>query len=251
MAEEQPETDWPRFRPAGDSGVIVEFGDSLDERVNNAVLAFDRHVRSLAIPGVGETAPTIRSVLLRFDPLELSPERLRRRLSALLEETDWLAAPPPEGRGLWRIPALYGGDSGPDLADLATELSCGEAELAEEHAAVRQRVMMLGFAPGFAYMGRLPERWNLPRLKQVKPSVPPGSISVAVRQSVLCATTIPTGWRTVAQTPFRSFDPVRSPPFLLEPGDEVIFEPVGAAAYRRLTERAEAGKPVAEREGLA
>ncbi|GAB5470413.1 MAG: 5-oxoprolinase subunit PxpB [Rhodospirillales bacterium] len=243
-------TDWPRFRAAGDSGLIVEFGDSLDRQVNNAVLAFDRRLRAAEIAGVGETAPTLRSVLLRFDPLALAPDRLRARLREILAERDWLNAPPPEGRGLWRIPLRYGGDAGPDLAEIAATLEVEAETLIAEHAATRQRVMMLGFAPGFAYLGELPVRWDLPRLPAVKPRVPPGSLSVALRQSVLCATPIPTGWRTIARTPFRSFDLGRDPAFLLEPGDEVIFEPISAAHYERLAARGDEGACLGAREAL-
>ncbi|MEO1193396.1 MAG: allophanate hydrolase subunit 1 [Pseudomonadota bacterium] len=241
---------WPRFRAAGDSGLIVEFGDQLDQRINNAALAFDRRLAAAKIAGISETAPTLRSVLVRFDPLTLAPAELRRRLQDLLAEADWLAAGPPEGRSLWRVPLLYGGEAGPDLAEIAERLEVRAEALVAEHAACRQRVMMLGFAPGFAYLGELPERWDLPRLPKVKPSVPPGSLSVAVRQSVLCATTIPTGWRTIARSPFRSFDLSRDPPFQLEPGDEVAFEPVDQAAYDRLQAKAEAGGQVASREQL-
>ena len=240
----------PLFRLAGDQGLIVEFGDALDERINNAVIAFDARLKAAAPPGVIETAPTIRSVLVRFDPLETPFATMRARLTELLEERDWLKAEPPPGR-LWRIPARYGGEEGPDLAATAGLLGVSETEAVEAHAACRQRVFMLGFSPGFAYMGRLPERWALPRLEQVKPRVPTGSISVAVRQTVLCATPIPTGWRTIARTPFLSFDLTREPPFLLEAGDRIEFEPVSGAVYTRLCERAATGAPVAECESLS
>lgn len=247
---ERPENSQARFRPAGDSGLIVEFGDSLDERINNAVLAFDARLRAEAIEGVGETAPTIASVLIRFDPLALSLDRLQERLQVLLEEGDWLSAPPPSGRRRWRIPALYGGEAGPDLAETADFAGVSEETLIREHAEAPQRVLMLGFAPGFAYLGRLPERWDLPRLTKPKPQVPPGSISVAVRQTTFTATTIPTGWRTIACSPFHAFDLAQDPAFLLEPGDEITFEPVSEAEYRQLRSRAEAGELIAGKEVL-
>ncbi len=243
---QQADSGQASFRPAGDSGLIVEFGDSLDEQVNNAVLAFEARVREAKISGIGETAPTIASVLVRFDPLAISLERLEIDLSALLDETDWLSAPPPQGRRRWYIPALYGDEAGPDLAETAALAGVSEDLLTAEHAESIQRVLMLGFAPGFAYLGRLPERWALPRLTKPKPQVPPGSISVAVRQSTFTATTIPTGWRTIARSPFLSFDLARNPTFLLEPGDEVCFAPIDAAEFQRLSARAQAGETVAE-----
>ncbi len=240
-----------RYRPAGDCGLIVEFGDTLDERINNAVLAFDARLRRAAIPGISETAPTIASVLIRFDPLALSLERLEAELNSLVGETDWLSAPPPEGRKRWRIPALYGGDAGPDLPETADLLGVSEETLIQEHAESLQRVLMLGFAPGFSYLGRLPERWDLPRLTKPKPQVPAGSISVAVRQSTFTATTIPTGWRTIACSPFLAFDLGRDPAFLLEPGDEVSFEPIDGDRFTLLQQRAAEGETVASVEVLS
>ncbi len=250
VSQESDQTQWPLFRPAGDSGLIVEFGNHLSEEISNAVLAFDSRLRSEAIAGVSETASTIRSVLVRYDPLEMPPDRLRGRLSELLAEQDWLSVGPPEGRSLWRIPALYGGEAGPDMEETARLLEASEHDLAEEHGAARQRVLMLGFAPGFAYLGGLPARWNIPRLPHVKPAVPPGSISVAVGQTSLCATVIPTGWRTIARTPFLNFDLKRDPVFPMEAGDEVQFEPIEEADYRRLAAQAEGGAVVASREAL-
>lgn len=241
----------PRLRAAGDSALLVEFGDRLDPAINNAAIAFDARLRAEGIGGVIESAPTIRSVLVRFDPLELAPDRLRGRIGELLGERDWLAAPPPEGRCLWTIPACYGGAHGPDLDEVADLMGCSPDEAVARHADARQRVFMLGFAPGVAYLGLLPEAWNLPRLKEIRPEVPSGALLVAVRQTVLFAAAMPTGWRTIGRTPFRSFDPDRDPPVLLSPGDEVRFEPVPAAAFDRLRDRAAGGETIVGREDLS
>ena len=239
------------FRQAGECGLLVEFGDALDDRINNAVHAFDARLRREQISGISETAPTIRSVLVRFDPLETPPEILRTKLSEILQERDWLASPPPENRTLWRIPTLYGGAEGPDMSEVAELLSMSEDAAIEQHSSTRQRVYMLGFAPGFTYLGPLPEAWNLPRLTEVKPEIPPGSICVAVRQTVLCSTTIPTGWHLIARTPFRSFHVDRDPAFLLDAGDEVIFEAIDKSLYDRLSETASKGGFVGSRERLS
>ncbi len=238
----------PLFRPAGDSGIIVEFGDRLTESISNAVLAFDARLRASELPAIIETSPTIRSVFVRFDPLVTPPVALRDKLSELLAERNWLEAPPPDNRRLWRLPAQYGGAAGPDLAEVAELTGMGEDEAIADHAASRQRLLMLGFAPGFAYLGGLSKAWAIPRLSYVKPAVPPGSISVAVRQTTFSATTIPTGWRTIARTPFLSFDLRSDPAFLLEPGDEITFEPVSAADFARLAEKTAAGEIIVQPE---
>lgn len=242
--------DRPVLRAAGDSALLVEFGDRLDPGINDAVIAFDARLRAAAIEGVSETAPTIRSVLVRFDPLTLAPDRLHALLGALLEERDWFHASPPEGRSLWRIPACYGGQHGPDLDEIADLVGCSPAQAIERHAGQRQRVFMLGFAPGVAYLGLLPENWNVPRLQEVRPEMPSGSVLVAVRQTVLFAAAMPTGWRAIARTPFHSFEPSREPPVLLAPGDEVCFEAIEARDYDRLCKQAAKGADVVTRESL-
>ena len=241
----------PVLRAAGDSALLVEFGDRLDPAINNAAIAFDARLREAAIGGVSETTPTIRSVLVRYDPLDIAPDSLRARLADLLQERDWLAAPAPARRSLWRIPACYGGEHGPDLDAIADLVGCSPREAAERHAEARQRVFMLGFAPGVAYLGLLPDAWNIPRLKEIRPEVAAGSLLVAVRQTVLFAAAMPTGWRTIARTPFRSFDPRREPPVLIAPGDEIAFEPVGSAEFSRLSDRAQAGGDIVTREDLS
>jgi len=239
------------LRRAGDGAWLVDFGERTDDAVNNAAIAFDRWVRDQRIAGVVETAPTIRSVLVRFDPLALADEALAERLRAGLAERDWLSAAPPEGRRRWRIPVAYGGPHGPHLAEIAQERGVDEATLVEDHAAGTHRVRMVGFAPGFVYTGMLAEAWDLPRRTEVVPRVPPGTLAVAVRQTVLTSTTIPTGWRLIGRTPWRAFALDREPPFALAAGDELVFEPVGDADYERLAADAEAGGEIVRAEPLS
>jgi KipI family sensor histidine kinase inhibitor len=240
-----------RLRRAGDGAWLVDFGERTDDAVNNAAIAFDRWVRDRAIAGVIETAPTIRSVLVRFDPLAVDGEALADRLRAGLAERDWLGAAPPAGRRRWRIPVAYGGDHGPHLAEIAAERGVDERALVAEHAAAVHRVRMVGFAPGFVYTGMLPDAWDLPRRTEVVAKVPPGTIAVAVRQTVLTSTTIPTGWRLIGRTPWRAFALDRDPPFALAAGDELVFAPIAAEDYDRLAAAVDAGEEIVTAEPLA
>lgn len=234
----------PLFRSAGDRSLIIEFGDALDPVINNAAIAFNVRLRDAGIEHVSETAATNRSVLVNFNPLSLAPSDLRKRLEDLLGERDWLAAPPPPGRKRWRLPVIYGGEFGPDLGGIADAAGCAEQDIIAGHVETDQRVFMVGFAPGHLYTGLLSDIFALPRLQEIKPSVPPGSVSVAIRQSVVCSTTIPTGWRTIGRTPFRTFDLNRDPAFMIEAGDELRFEPVDEATYQKFDEVvAEGGLP--------
>ena len=240
----------PVFKYVGDSGLIVEFGHGFDVRVNNAVIAFEAALAGLHLSGVVDTTPTIKSVLVRYNPLVLPPSELRDRVAGLIDSRDWLEVEEPAGRSLWRIPALYGGEAGPDLAETAQLMGLTEDQAVESHTRTRQRVFMIGFAPGQAYLGLLSPQWNIPRLDRVVPFSPAGSILVAVCQTALYAVPNPTGWRLIARTPFSGFVPKSETPFKLSAGDEIIFEAITPADYRKLEEKAAAGETVAIREKI-
>jgi inhibitor of KinA len=216
---------------AGDMGILVEFGSIYDPAINNAVLGFDAAFSEKLPAGVIETVPSFRSLLVRFDPLELAFESLESQLQDLLAERDWYSAEPPKNRRQWVLPVCYGGARGPDLAEVADLMKLREDQVVDSHVNAVLNVAMLGFSPGLAYLGQLPEIWDFPRRTTINPKVPAGGVLAAVRQIVLPATDIPTGWRQIGQTPFRSFDASSSTPFLLSPGDEVRFESVNQAQF--------------------
>ncbi|PWE30630.1 allophanate hydrolase [Maritimibacter sp. 55A14] len=232
----------PVLHDAGEAGLLVAFGTVYDPAINRAVMAFDAALRAEMPAGVIETVPTIASVLIRYDPLELEPGRLRATVEERLAARDWYDAPPPPGRRLWRVPAVYGGAAGPDLAEAADLAGLSEEQLVEDHAGARLSVLMLGFAPGCAYLGGLGAAWDMPRRTGIAPEVPAGSVLVAIRQTVLPSTPMPTGWRRIATSPFRSFDPGSERPFLLAPGDEIRFEPVSEAEAARFDPAAARGE---------
>lgn len=242
---------YPLIRTVGEAAVTVEFGDRLDARNNLAAIAFDAALHQRNLPQIHETAPTNRSVLIRFDPLDLSPSALRDLLRALLDERDWYAAGLPEGRSLWRIPVKYGDEEGPDLADVARLLDQTPDAVIETHTGTRLSVNMVGFSPGLAYCGALPDAWDFARLDYVKPEEPAGAICVAVRQTVIFPVAMPTGWRRIGLTPFRNFNLARDPVFLMEPGDEVQFEPIPKAVFDRLSETVAQGGDCVTREVLS
>ncbi|MEZ5847866.1 MAG: allophanate hydrolase subunit 1 [Geminicoccaceae bacterium] len=218
----------------GLSGMLVSFADRLDEAANRAAIAFRARVEDERIPGIEESATSLASVFLRFDPMSMDHHRLRASLEALLAERDWLAAPLPQGRRLWRIPVCFEGAHGPQLAQAAELAGLEPDQAIAELTAARTRVLTIGFAPGQPYLGILPPHWNIPRQTELTRSVPQGALTVAVRQFVLFAVTSPTGWRQVGRTAFRCFRADADPPFRLRPGDEVRFEAIGAAAFERI-----------------
>lgn len=230
---------YPLIRDIGLTGKLVTFAARLSEPANRAALAFRAAVEAAGWDGVEETATTLASVFLRFDPLRLDHDALQARLAELLAGADWLAAPLPGGRTLWRIPVAIGGDHGPQFAEAAELAGLDEAVARDEIAAARVRVLTIGFAPGQPYMGELPAHWDMPRMTRLNPQVPGGALVTAIRQLIIFAGPAPTGWRHVGQTAFSCFRPSAAQPFALKPGDEVTFREIGAGelAHIRVTDR--------------
>ncbi len=208
--------------PFGRRALLARVGTGLDPALLGKVLAMDRHVRKR--PGVRETLPAYASLLVFYDPEEVSGEQVRA----------WLTEPQPsalpEGR-LHEVPVVYGGEFGPDLPEVARWAGISEAEAVRLHAGVEYLVYMLGFSPGFPYMGSVPEAIAVPRLPQPRPRVPAGSVAVAGRQTGIYPSSTPGGWRILGRTPLRLFDPSRQPPARFEVGDRVRFVPVERADW--------------------
>ncbi|MEZ5912265.1 MAG: carboxyltransferase domain-containing protein [Paracoccaceae bacterium] len=219
---------WPQLGNAGVDGILLRFSDRLSEPANRAALAFRAALEAAMWPEISESATSLVSVYLRFDPVEHDRDRLIARLSEMAGRQDWFAAPLPPGRRLWRIPTAYGGAMAPQLAEAADAAGLTPEAAVAELSTTRVRVQTLGFAPGQPYLGELPPNWNIPRQSALTPRVPVGALVVAIRQLVLFSASTPTGWRHVGQTAFRAFRPESDTPFVLKPGDEVVFEPAAA-----------------------
>lgn len=237
-------TAFPRFLDAGDTGLVVEFGDTIDEAINRRVLALDAALASRALEGIRETVPTYRSLLVIFDPLQVKREALAESIRGLLEEAPAKAGPAT----LWHVPVLYGGVHGEDLVAVADEHGLSPDELIALHASVDYRVYMIGFAPGFAYLGGLPERIHTSRRREPRLVTPPRTVSIGGRQAGISPpVALPSGWNLLGQTPVCSYDPRREGrPFLFAAGDLVRFVPIGEGDYDPLCIAAAAGEIVAQ-----
>lgn len=240
--------DAPLIRNLGYDGMLVTFGDRLSAEANRAALAFHKAVVDARLDGALETSTSLVSAYVRFDPLLVSHGQMKDALSQILASRDWCAAPPPDGRSLWRIPAAFGGELGPQLAEAAALARMTEAEAVEALTSRPVRVQTIGFAPGMPYLGELSANWDIPRQSQLSAEVPQGGLCVAIRQLVLFPNRTPTGWRHIAQTRVRLFRPDSDMPFLLKPGDEVVFEPVSPAELEALADTPRGGS---EREELS
>lgn len=238
-------TPMPRIRSCGDAAVSVEFADTVDPVTNGLVLALDAALSAAPIPGVIETVPTYRSLLVHFDPVAADVDKLEARLMALA-----LSVSPVAGRRRrWRVPVTYGGAFGVDLDELAADRGMTSEVFAELHYASIYRIYMIGFLPGFAYLGGLDPRLHVPRRLTPRPIIPAQSVSIGGAQTAIGSVEGPSGWSLIGRTPVRGFLRGRDPVFLFEPGDEIAFEPIPANQWDELDRRAAAGEPVAVLEG--
>ena len=233
--------DRPKMRMAGEALLMVEFGSKLNPSVNDRVIAFDHFLQESLLNGLLESAPMNRSVVLRFDPLQVPPAEFRASVQSCLENFDDLPDMHMGDRKCWRMPVCYGGEAGPDLVSIAKSSSRSIEEIIAAHQSSIQRVFMIGFAPGFLYTGMLPDLFDIPRLPEIKPMVPAGSVSVAIGQTVISSTPNPTGWHTIGHTPFLNFDTDRDPPFLISAGDEIEFYAIDQKEFDRLRQTAKKG----------
>lgn len=236
----------PELLPLGLDGILVRFADTLSESANRAALSFRGTLEHELPAGVTETATSLTSVLVRFRPGDTTRAALEDDLRARLLVQDWYHAPLPEGRTLWRIPAVFGGEYGPQLDEVADAVGRTPDQAVAEIAASELRVLALGFAPGQPYLGFMDEHWNIPRQTSVTPEVPRGAVVVAVRQVIPFANAAPTGWRQVGRTAFRCYARDGTPPIPLKAGDSVRFEPVPSKDFAKLEAAGPLGGAVAE-----
>jgi inhibitor of KinA len=200
--------------------------------VNARVHLLAEAVRRSLSAEVEEAVPTYRSLLLFFDPLRVPRARLAARVERLL------AALPARAEGrrgrLVHVPVSYGGELGPDLAFVAERNQLTESEVVSIHSSVDYRVYMLGFTPGFPYLGGMSPRIAAPRLDQPRPRIPAGTVGIAGEQTGIYPVESPGGWRLIGRTPLRLFDPGSRAPFLLSAGDRLRFRPVEGAEFQEL-----------------
>jgi inhibitor of KinA len=225
-----------RFLSAGDRALVVEFGDGVDRALSELVLRLNATPRANMPEGVVETVPTFRSLMVYYDPLVTGRASLEQAISGLLDRPD----SPRTGARLWRVPACYEGEFGPDLAEVARLTGLTPGEVVALHSGTRFHVYMLGFLPGFPYMGDLPEQLALPRRADPRLRVPAGSISIATSLTAIYPCESPGGWHLIGATPILLFDPERARPALFAPGDAVVFDPIDAASFASIREMVEA-----------
>lgn len=234
------------FSAVGDCAMLVELGAGIDEALNESVLQLEAHILKLAVNGIEETTPAYNSLLLHYNPDLISFSSLQETVSAIdLNQSD-----EARERFLWRVPVCYGGEFGEDLDSVANYHHLSSEEVIQRHCTPRYRVYMMGFAPGFTYLGGLDKTLHTPRRENPRLHTPAGSISVGGMQALIAGVAMPSGWQLLGQTPVATYQPDRDPHFLITAGDAVEFFAIEPDEFYRMKKAADGGDWVAERNAL-
>ena len=224
----------PRIHIVGDRGLLVEYGDRIDPVVNKKVISMAIGLEHDALAGVVEIIPSYLSLLMIYDPSVTTASALQESLISLERRLTEIEFPPPK---TVEIPVCYGGECGPDIEFVAESNNLTVDDVIRLHSQPAYQIFMIGFSPGYPYLGGLPREIHTPRLKTPRTRVLEGSVGIANEQTGIYPVTSPGGWQLIGRTPVRLFDPERSNPVLYRAGDRIRFKPISPEEYSRLAER--------------
>ena len=228
---------YPAFLSAGDTALVVQYGEVVDVSINRTVRQLAFAVRKLNIKGVVDTVPTMRSLMIHYDPLFLSKSALIEVVTPLLSNLEELE----ENNKNWLIPVCYEDEFAPDINDVSKVTNTTIDEIVRQHTLLELEVFMMGFLPGFPYVGLLPEVFDLPRRIEPRVHIPPRSISVAARQTTIYTINSPGGWHLIGRTPVDFYDANRDEPILVRAGDRIKFQAIAKSEFIEIEADIKAG----------
>lgn len=218
--------------PVGDCGLLAVCGQKIDEGVGDRVSALDAAVRQARLPGVIETVPAFASLLVRYDPLRTDYDTLAREVTPLAARA---GSGHHHGGRVVTIPVCYGGEFGPDLDFVARHAGLSPEEVIRRHTAPRYRIYMLGFLPGFPYLGGLDPALFTPRLDNPRTAISAGSVGIGGQQTGIYPVASPGGWQLIGRTPLRLFDPDQPPRYAA--GDRIRFTAITPGQFAELARK--------------
>lgn len=221
-----------RYITAGDSALVIEYGNSISEEICSKIRLTNIAIKESNIEGIIETVPTYRSLMVHYDPMIIGYHELVKKLEGLEGRFDVMKLPPPD---IYEIPTLYGGQYGPDIENVARHNGLTVEEVIQIHTSTDYLIYMLGFTPGFPYLGGMDERIATPRLKTPRTKIPGGSVGIAGAQTGIYPIESPGGWQLIGRTPLKLYDPGSDKPFLLKAGNYVRFTSIDQHEFDRIS----------------
>lgn len=218
---------------AGDSSILLQFGNTIDPAINRKIAATVQLMREQHINGVTDVIPAFCSLLINYDPRVISYEQIKGRMEALVK-IDVTAG--DTRKRVFEIPVCYGGVYGPDIQNIADHAGMSVEEVIQIHTSRDYLIYMLGFLPGFTYLGGLDERIHTPRLANPRIRIPAGSVGIGGSQTGIYPMDSPGGWQLMGMTPVKTYDPDREVPILVEAGDYIRFVAIDEDEFHRIKE---------------
>lgn len=227
-----------RYLVAGDSAVCVEFGNEISPEINKKIRAFKIAVEKSDIPGIVETVPTYRSLLVHYHPEVIGFKALTEKFDKLMGSLSSIPIPPPT---VIEIPVLYGGEMGPDIENVVEHNHKTVEEVIKIHTSEEYLIYMIGFIAGFPYLGGMSKEIATPRLKSPRVKIEGGSVGIAGEQTGIYPVASPGGWQLIGRTPLKLYDADREKPVLLEAGQYIKFAAVTEEEYKKIEKEVEDG----------
>ncbi len=220
-----------RYLPSGDSGLIIEVGNEISEAINKKIRNLIYCIEQSQIKGIIEMIPTYSTILVVYDPVQIGFDDLKTKIKDIEENMDEIELSPPR---VIHIPTLYGGEYGEDIQYVSEYNELTQEKVIEIHSSATYLVYMIGFTPGFAYLGGMSEKISTPRLETPREKIPSGSVGIAGNQTGIYPIDSPGGWQLIGRTPLKLFDIERNPEVLLKAGDYLKFESIDKEEYEEI-----------------
>ena len=228
-----------KFLTAGDRALVVEFGDTIEQAINSKIRSLTLAMESENIIGIIETIPTYRSLMVIYNPMIIQFEELINKIKSIMTKMDDMKL--PEAKVI-EIPTLYGGEYGPDIKFVAEHNNISLEEVIKIHTSTEYLIYMIGFTPGFPYLGGMSDKIAAPRLQTPRSKIPIGSVGIAGSQTGIYPIESPGGWQLIGRTPVKLYDPYRKEPVLLNAGDYIKFVQIDELEYKNIEALEKEGK---------
>ncbi|RXI41781.1 allophanate hydrolase [Clostridium tetani] len=220
-----------KYLTAGDKALTIEYGNEISEDISSKVRSMMVALETNKIDGIVEIVPTYRSLMVHYNPLIIGYDDLVNKLKSLENKLEDISLPEPE---VIEIPTVYGGEYGPDIENVAKHNKITVEEVIKIHSSKEYLIYMLGFTPGFPYLGGMDEKIATPRLKSPRTKINKGSVGIAGSQTGIYPIDSPGGWQLIGKTPLKLYEPNREVPILLKAGNYIKFIPIFEGEYKSI-----------------